>query len=124
LQEKQPQQCAEPSFQKPAQLLKQRQQPQLQHEQHSTARQQLHHQTQQSDKRNTVPTQDNGNTNNSNQALRRTSGWAASCRMHEMLLAQQRKREQYWMSKYGKLLIPSGIPSVGKPCANPKNLYK
>jgi hypothetical protein len=53
------------------------------------------------------------------------SGWNASLKMHEFLMAQQRKREQYWMSKYGKMLQPpAAVQAVGKPSRNPTSLFR
>lgn len=39
--------------------------------------------------------------------------------MHDYLLAKQRKQEEFWLRKYGKVLQPAP-PSVGKPAPNPK----
>jgi hypothetical protein len=45
--------------------------------------------------------------------------------MHEFLMAQQRKREQYWLAKYGKLLQPpAAAQAVGKPNHNPSSLFR
>jgi hypothetical protein len=53
------------------------------------------------------------------------SGWNASLKMHEFLLAQQRKRELYWMAKYGKMLQPpAAVQAVGKPNRNPTSLFR
>lgn len=41
------------------------------------------------------------------QAAAAISGCAASQKLHEFLLHQQHKQEQYWLSKYGKLLAPT-----------------
>ncbi|GIL82880.1 hypothetical protein Vretimale_8381 [Volvox reticuliferus] len=46
-------------------------------------------------------------------------GMEASRRMHEYLLSKQRKQEEYWLRKYGKVL-QQPPPSVGKPVGNPR----
>ncbi|KAG2429849.1 hypothetical protein HXX76_010631 [Chlamydomonas incerta] len=46
-------------------------------------------------------------------------GTEASKRMHEYLLSKQRKQEEYWLRKYGKV-VQAAPPSVGKPSGNPR----
>ncbi|EFJ48469.1 hypothetical protein VOLCADRAFT_90723 [Volvox carteri f. nagariensis] len=46
-------------------------------------------------------------------------GMEASRRMHDYLLSKQRKQEEYWLRKYGRVL-QAPPPSVGKPAANPR----
>ncbi|GFR44089.1 hypothetical protein Agub_g5251, partial [Astrephomene gubernaculifera] len=46
-------------------------------------------------------------------------GMEASRRMHEYLLSKQRKQEEFWLRKYGKVL-QAPPPSVGKPTGNPR----
>jgi hypothetical protein len=73
---------------------------------------------------------DNHNHSNSNKqhagtAAATPSGWSASLKMHEFLMAQQRKREQYWLAKYGKMLLPpAAAQAVGKPSRNPTSLFR
>lgn len=53
-----------------------------------------------------------------------SSGWLASRRMHDFLMSQQRKKEVYWLSKYGRVLGPAAPASLGKPCPNPSSLFR
>ncbi|GIL54900.1 hypothetical protein Vafri_10603 [Volvox africanus] len=46
-------------------------------------------------------------------------GTEASRRMHEYLISKQRKQEEYWLRKYGKVL-QQPPPSLGKPGGNPR----
>ncbi|GLI67280.1 hypothetical protein VaNZ11_011465, partial [Volvox africanus] len=46
-------------------------------------------------------------------------GTEASRRMHEYLLSKQRKQEEYWLRKYGKVLQQPPL-SLGKPGGNPR----
>ena len=39
--------------------------------------------------------------------------------MHEYLVSKQRKQEEYWLRKYGKV-VQAAPPSVGKPSGNPR----
>ncbi|GLC77687.1 hypothetical protein PLESTF_001972900, partial [Pleodorina starrii] len=46
-------------------------------------------------------------------------GMEASKRMHEYLLSKQRRQEEFWLRKYGKVLQQQP-PSVGRPAPNPR----
>lgn len=50
------------------------------------------------------------------------AGADASRRMHEYLLAQQRRKEEYWLRKYGKVIQPPP-PSLGKPAREPNTAH-
>eukprot|EP00878_Enallax_costatus_P027387 GHUV01029472.1.p1 GENE.GHUV01029472.1~~GHUV01029472.1.p1 ORF type:complete len:255 (+),score=72.78 GHUV01029472.1:130-894(+) len=52
------------------------------------------------------------------------SGWLASRKMHEFLLSQQRRKEAYWLNKYGRVLGPTAPESLGKPSRNPASIFR
>lgn len=52
------------------------------------------------------------------------SGWAASRKMHDFLLSQQRRKEAYWMNKYGRVVGPTAPESLGRPTPNPASMFR